>query len=52
LGRTRVDAGDVDGRFDGRLGEITVVEDQVAGEAGEAAPNLRDHHVADRKADA
>src|SRR3982751_5447741 len=53
LGHAGVDAGNIDGRFDGRLGEIAVVvQDQVAAEAAEAASNLRDHHVPDRKADA
>src|SRR3954467_8464883 len=52
LGHAGVDAGDIDGRFDGRLGEIVVVQDQVAAEAGKAASNFGYHHVPDRKADA
>src|SRR3954470_5257603 len=52
LGHAGVDASDIDGRFDGRLGEVAVVQDQVAAEAAEAASNFRDHHVPDRKADA
>src|SRR5450755_797501 len=52
LGRARVDAGGIDRRLPDRPREIALVEVDLSGELGEAAPSLLDYHVADREVDA
>ena len=46
-----VDGGDFDGGFDGGGGGILVVEGEGAGDFGELAADVGDHHVADAEVD-
>src|SRR4051812_36397563 len=45
----RRDRGDVDGRFDGGLGDVLVIDVDAAGRLAERALDVAHHHVADRE---